>query len=75
MGPIVDRSEEHLGSTDRAIIAMRRLLLEAARTVEAGGAPKGVDPSSYRAMRAVDHYADSEFTIAALISRERLARF
>ena len=75
MGPIVDRSEEHLGSTDRAIIAMRRLLLEAVRTVEAGGAPKGVDPSTYRAMRAVDHYADSEFTIAALIARERLARF
>jgi hypothetical protein len=75
MGPIVDRSEEHLGSTDRAIIAMRRLLLEAVRTVEAGGMPKGVDPVSYRGVRAVDHYADSEFTIAGLIARERLARF
>lgn len=75
MGPIVDRSAEHLGSTDRAIVTMRRLLLEATRTVEAGGVPKGVDPSTYRAMRAVDHYVDSETDIPALIARERLARF
>ena len=54
---------------------MRRLLLEAVRTVEAGGAPKGVDPSTYRTVRAVDHYADSESAIAALVARERLARF
>ena len=75
MGAIVDRSKEHLGSTDRAIVAMRRLLLEAVRTVEAGGSPKGVDPSTYRDMRAVDHYADSEAAIPELIARERRARF
>jgi phthalate 4,5-dioxygenase len=75
MGPIVDRTKEHLGSTDRAIVAMRRLLLEAVRVVEAGGAPKGVDPSTYRDMRAVDHYADSEAAISDIIARERLARF
>ncbi len=75
MGPIVDRSKEHLGSTDRAIIVLRRLLLEACRSVEAGGTPKGVDPSSYRNVRAVDHYADSESAIPQLIERERKARF
>jgi nitrite reductase/ring-hydroxylating ferredoxin subunit len=75
MGPIVDRSREHLGSTDRAIVVMRRLLLDACRTVEAGGTPKGVDPSSYRNLRAVDHYADSESAIPQLVERERLARF
>jgi phthalate 4,5-dioxygenase len=75
MGAIVDRSKEHLSSTDRAIVAMRRLLLEAVRTVEAGGSPKGVDPSTYRDMRAVDHYADSEAAIPELIARERRARF
>ena len=29
MGPICDRSKEFLGSSDKAVIAMRRLLLEA----------------------------------------------
>jgi phthalate 4,5-dioxygenase len=29
MGPIVDRTREHLGTTDRAVIVLRRLLLEA----------------------------------------------
>jgi hypothetical protein len=36
MGLIVDRTREHLGTTDRAIIVMRQLLLEAIREVEAG---------------------------------------
>jgi phenylpropionate dioxygenase-like ring-hydroxylating dioxygenase large terminal subunit len=55
MGPIVDRSREHLGPADRAIIAARRLLLQAMRTVEEGGDPLGVGPSYYqvRAMEGV----------------------
>jgi phthalate 4,5-dioxygenase oxygenase subunit len=75
MGPIADRSEENLGSTDRAIVQMRRLLLDAARTVEAGGKPRGVDSAAYRNVRAVDHYADTEADIPALIAREVVARF
>jgi phthalate 4,5-dioxygenase oxygenase subunit len=47
MGPIVDRSREHLGPADRAVIQARRLLLQAIRAVEAGGAPPGVEPSYY----------------------------
>jgi hypothetical protein len=38
MGPIADRSEEHLGSSDLAVIATRRLLLQVARDVAAVGA-------------------------------------
>ena len=45
MGAIVDRSREHLGPADRAIIQARRLLLEAVRTVADGGTPRGVEPS------------------------------
>ena len=55
MGPIVDRTKEHLGTTDRAIIALRQLLLEATRAVESGEAVRGVDPSAYRHVRPVDH--------------------
>ena len=47
MGPIVDRSREHLGPADRAVIQARRLLLQAIRTVEAGGTPAGVESTYY----------------------------
>jgi nitrite reductase/ring-hydroxylating ferredoxin subunit len=47
MGYIVDRSREHLGPADKAIITARRLLIEAARTVEDGGAPLGANASYY----------------------------
>jgi hypothetical protein len=50
MGPIVDRSREHLGSTDVGIIRVRRRLLEAALRLRDGGEePPGVsDPGAYR---------------------------
>src|SRR5690606_30545909 len=38
-GPIQDRTREHLGTTDKAIMAYRRLLLQAIDTVEKGGTP------------------------------------
>jgi phthalate 4,5-dioxygenase len=36
MGPIVDRSQEHLGTSDVAVIRMRRRMLELLRRLEAG---------------------------------------
>jgi nitrite reductase/ring-hydroxylating ferredoxin subunit len=48
MGPIVDRTKEHLSSSDVAIIHARRLLLEAVADVAAGRQPRG-------AGRDVDH--------------------
>jgi len=54
MGPIVDRSKEHLGTSDKAIIACRQLLLEAVQAVEAGQLPRGVDPSTYERVRPYD---------------------
>ncbi|MDA8262203.1 MAG: MarR family transcriptional regulator, partial [Actinomycetota bacterium] len=55
MGPIYDRSREHLGTADRAILHMRRLMLEAARALEQGGHPLGqAEPVDYPALRASD---------------------
>jgi len=54
MGPTCDRSKEFLGTSDKAVVAMRRLLQEAIATVEQGGMPRGVDPVSYRAIRPHD---------------------
>jgi phthalate 4,5-dioxygenase oxygenase subunit len=45
MGPIVDRSREHLGPADRAVIQARRLLLEAVKTVADGGTPRAIAPT------------------------------
>jgi hypothetical protein len=54
MGPIVDRSQELLVSSDAAIVTMRRMLLEATRAVERGEDPPGVDPKSTRNVRGYD---------------------
>jgi phenylpropionate dioxygenase-like ring-hydroxylating dioxygenase large terminal subunit len=53
MGPIVDRSQEHLGPADKAIIQARRLLLQAVKTVREGGTPRGINPTYY-ALRAAE---------------------
>jgi len=37
MGPIADRSRERLGASDMAIVQFRRIMVEAARLVAAGG--------------------------------------
>jgi phenylpropionate dioxygenase-like ring-hydroxylating dioxygenase large terminal subunit len=49
MGPVADRTLEHLGASDAAIIQIRRLLLQSVRDHEAGKTPPGLDPKSYRA--------------------------
>jgi phthalate 4,5-dioxygenase oxygenase subunit len=53
MGPIVDRSREHLGPADKAIIQARRLLQQAVKTVQEGGTPRGIKPTYY-AIRATE---------------------
>jgi phenylpropionate dioxygenase-like ring-hydroxylating dioxygenase large terminal subunit len=56
-GPIVDRTQEHLGSSDRAVIAMRKALLDAALAHHASGLPPAaaLQPGLYaaRATQAV----------------------
>ncbi|MDB5404394.1 MAG: phthalate 4,5-dioxygenase oxygenase subunit [Rhodopila sp.] len=47
MGRVVDRSKEHLGPADKAIIQARKLLRQVVKTVEAGGTPDGTGASYY----------------------------
>ncbi len=47
MGRIVDRSREHLGPADKAIIQARKKLRDAVRTVEGGGTPEGLGTTYY----------------------------
>jgi phthalate 4,5-dioxygenase len=55
MGPIYDRGKEHLGTTDRAIIRMRQLLIKAAQDLEQGIDPPGLDPTfPYAELRSTE---------------------
>ena len=75
MGRLVDRTREHLGSSDRAIITMRQLLLEAADEVAAGKAPRGTEPGSYQNVRPADHLIPVGREWQEAIPEAVLARF
>jgi phenylpropionate dioxygenase-like ring-hydroxylating dioxygenase large terminal subunit len=54
MGPIYDRTQEHLGSSDVAVISTRRRLINAARQLTAGVEPyPATHPELYRRRSAV----------------------
>ena len=57
MGRVVDRSREHLGPADKAIIQARKLLREAVKAVEAGGQPAGTGTSYYTVKAGEDVFA------------------
>lgn len=75
MGPIVDRSKEHLGTSDRPVIIMRQLLMEAIDAVLAGKSPRGCDPQTYRMVRPLDHFIDLERDWKVELSEELLAKY
>ena len=64
MGPIQDRTREHLGTSDRAIMTNRRLLLQAIDDVQAGRLPLGMAQAEVAAQRigpeTVDGIAPTE---------------
>jgi 5,5'-dehydrodivanillate O-demethylase len=41
-GTVADRTQEHLGESDRGVIMMRRKLLEQAELIALGGEPKAI---------------------------------
>lgn len=51
MGPVVDRTKEHLGASDVAIIRFRRGLLASLDRFEQGGPPVGLDDEGLEAGR------------------------
>jgi len=54
-GAIWDRSQEHLGTTDKSIIKMRQVLINAAKDLQRGIEPPATDPAlPYRAIRSAE---------------------
>jgi phenylpropionate dioxygenase-like ring-hydroxylating dioxygenase large terminal subunit len=75
MGPIVDRSREHLGTTDKAIITLRRILLDVIRDFEKGIEPLSADPNTYRAVRPADTVLPKDVQWQEAAKRELVARW
>jgi len=59
MGPIVNRSLEHLGQTDKAVITARRMLLKAMEVVQDGGNPPAASDNYYH-LRGIEQVLPSE---------------
>jgi hypothetical protein len=69
MGRIVDRSKEHLGPADKAIIQARRLLIEAVKAVQTGGTPRGT-AATYYTLRAAEGVISREADWRELLTSE-----
>ncbi|HMD93343.1 MAG TPA: hypothetical protein VKG80_11945, partial [Trebonia sp.] len=54
MGPIYDRTQEQLGSTDRAISRMRHILISAAKDLAEGKEPPAVGDRDFRSIRGAE---------------------
>jgi phthalate 4,5-dioxygenase oxygenase subunit len=76
MGAVVDRSREHLGTSDVAIIRMRRRFLQNIRDVAAGKPPVGADPTiDYPHLRSEQRMirADEPWQIVGAFAGEYVA--
>src|SRR5262249_26013880 len=69
-GALYDRSQEHLGATDRGIVMLRKLLAEQIKIVEQGGEPMALvrDPEKNRIIE-FDASSNVNSPVAALISQ------
>ncbi len=54
MGPISDRTKEHLGTSDAAIIAARRIIIKVARDLQEGVEPYAASHPEVFNIRALD---------------------
>jgi hypothetical protein len=75
MGPICDRSKEFLGTSDKAIVAMRRILLEAIAMNERGEAPRALDPAAYRGVRAYDRVIPKDADWKTVMAEDLVAKW
>ena len=69
MRPIADRTREHLGVADTAIISIRRFLLQTLKDHAAGATPPGLDPAGYQ-VRSSRYTAPKETSFADTMSRQ-----
>jgi hypothetical protein len=73
MGPIYDRSQEHLGTTDVAIIFWRRQMMRLARELEQGVEPQLLRHPEWFRVRPIDTVSSEPDFQALWANREHLA--
>jgi phenylpropionate dioxygenase-like ring-hydroxylating dioxygenase large terminal subunit len=67
MGPIIDRSREHLVASDKGIVMTRRRLLEAASAVARGEDPPGLQAAAQR-VRAMSRVAPRAMPVEEVLA-------
>ena len=67
-GGMSDRSKEHLGTTDMAVIAARRMLLRMARELQEGNEPTAAQQGDLYHVRAIDVVTE-ESTLAGVLEK------
>ncbi len=73
MGPICDRWNEHLGTSDIAVIAMRRRLIEEAKALQRGQAPRAAHSGALYGVRPLDIIAPTaDLTALATLNAARM---
>jgi hypothetical protein len=75
MGAILDRTKEHVGSTDRAIILLRQILFETLKQMEAGQQMRAIDPKTYSTIRAVDKLVSKDVSWKEDTKKDLVAKF
>jgi hypothetical protein len=70
MGYLYNRSQEHLGTVDGAIIYMRRMMIKAARDLERGVEPEILQHPEWFAARPIDA-VNGEPSLAPIWERDR----
>ena len=73
MGSIVDRNEEHLGTSDTAIIAMRRRLLKLSSDNSKGYKPPAVNDGSVYRVRFAEALVDQNQELSE-VERTRMCQ-
>jgi phthalate 4,5-dioxygenase len=75
MGPIYDRTKEHLGYSDKTIIALRKVLLQAARSVQEGREPphimRDASANDFSRLRAVKGLVPANHSWRELLESEK----
>ncbi len=62
MGPVYDRTKEHLGASDTAVIRMRRVMLDGLREFMNGAPPVGLsEPVAYETLHAEERMIPKAF--------------
>jgi phthalate 4,5-dioxygenase oxygenase subunit len=75
MGAIYDRTREHLGTSDVAVIRWRRLMLDSVRRFQDGGTPVGLErPVPYRVLKGEERIipVDSPWQAVGAFAGERV---